>query len=232
MSKSVAAAAKPGAPKPSGPTTAAQAAPRRRDDPLSGGVEVAKLVRVVVILSAATLLSLVAAVIGLKAGIGSKVVAIAVDAKGVITPAVVMSEPLVAESRVVGYVEECVRRAFSHDFLHFGQTIPLAQDCFTPEASEKYVKAMQPYIKLMEEKRMVMGLTVPNPPRVIEAYLLSMPEGKVAHWKVQLQVEIFFEGRSERIPPQRNTIDVVVRRVPLESTPRGILIDQFTVGPA
>lgn len=196
------------------------------------GAEVARLVRVVVIMSIATVLSLVAAVVGLKVGAGSKTVAVAVDARGVVTPAIVLSEPMLAESRVIGYVEECTRRAFSHDFLHFGTSIPHAQDCFTPDAAERYVKAMQPHIKRMEEKRMVMGVTVPNPPRVIEAYQLQTPAGKVMHWKLQLQVDLFFEGRAERIPPSRSLIDVVVRRVPLEHTPRGILIDQFTMGPA
>jgi hypothetical protein len=133
---------------------------------------------------------------------------------------------------VLGFVEECLRKSFSHDFLHFDQTIPLAQECFTPDSADKYAVNMQPYIKIMEEKRMVMAVAIPRPPRVVRVYMLKTVMGDVAHWDIQVPVDISFEGRNERIPPSKNMVQITVKRVPLEGTPRGILIDKFSAGPA
>jgi hypothetical protein len=195
---------------------------------MSAAKDVSSLVRLSVILSIATGAALVATAISITAAMSSQRVVIAVDAKGSVTPVVPLTETFVSESRIAGFAEECVRRAFSHDFLHFGQTIPVAQDCFTPEAADRYASAMQSYVKLMEQRRMVMGVTIPRPPRVVRVYQFN----NMVHWDLQAEVEIFFEGRAERIPPSKNRIELTVRRVPLDDDPRGISIDKFSVGPA
>lgn len=182
-------------------------------------------------LTAATVVAIVAALLAIYVAVSSKTVAVAVDLHGVVIPIVPLTEPLVSESRVVGFVEECLRKSFSHDFLHYDQSIPQAQECFTPDSADKFAISLQPYIKLMEEKRMVMAVTVPRPPRVVRVYTLKTALGDVAHWDIQAQVEVFFEGRNERIPATKSTVQITVKRVPLEGTPRGILIDKFSVGP-
>jgi len=192
--------------------------------------DVTRLVRTIMILTGATVLSIFAAVGALYAAASSKTVAIAVDHRGVVVPVVPLTEAIVSEPRVVGFVEECLRKAFSHDFLHFDQTVPRAQECFTPTSADSFAQALQPFVKLMEEKRMVMAVTVPRPPRVVNVYEAPTVRGPVVHWDVQAQIEIYFEGRNERIPSSRHVVQMTVMRVPLESTPRGILISKFDVG--
>lgn len=189
------------------------------------------MTKTIVILSLAVAVAVIAAVVAIYAASSSRTVAVAVDAKGVVVPVVPLTEPLVSESRVVGFVEECLRKAFSHDFLHVAQTIPVAQECFTPDSADKYAISMQPFIKLMEDKRMVMAVTIPFPPRVTRVYKKGTALGEVVHWDVQSKIEIFFEGRDQRITPQKNNVAITLKRVPIEDSPRGILIDVFNVGP-
>jgi intracellular multiplication protein IcmL len=202
-------------------------------EPVSGVIpasDVSRLVKAVSILTLSTVISLIAALLSIYGVVSSKTVAIAVDARGVVVPIVPLTEPLLSESRVLGFVDECLRRSFSHDFLHYESTIPQAQECFTANSAERYALSIQPYIKIMESKRMVMSITIPRAPRVVRAYKKVTALGEVIHWDVQAQIEINFEGRSERIPGTKSTVQITVKRVPLEGTPRGILIDSFSVG--
>lgn len=201
-----------------------------KNDQIPAG-DVTKSVKALMIMSFATVISISAALVAIYTSVQSKVIAVAVDHKGVVVPIIPLTSPLLSESRVLGFAEECIRMAFSHDFLHFDKTIPLAQECFTPNSADKFVQSLQPYIKVMEEKRMVMSVTVPRPPRVVLVYTKTTPLGDVVHWDVQAQIEVFFEGRNERIAPTRNTVQLTVKRVPLEATPRGVLIDKLSVGP-
>jgi len=194
----------------------------------SSADRVRKLVRLCVILSIATGIGLVSTAISLKAATSSKVTVIGTDPRGVVIPVVPLNEPYLNEPRIVGYAEECTRRAFSHDFLHYSQTMGGAQECFTPNAADKYAQSMQGFFKLMDERRMNMAIVVRRPPVVVRAYDL----GGVIHWDVQVEVDISFEGRNERIPAAKNRIDMTLRRMPLEASVRGVSIDRFSVGPA
>ncbi len=188
--------------------------------------------KTILILAMASAISMLAGVLGIYVAVSSKTTAIAVDARGAVVPVVPLTNPLVSESRIVGYAEECLRKAFSHDFLHHVQTIPVAQECFTNSSADKYAQSMQNYIKLMESKCMVMAITIPKPPRVVNIFAVKGPFGDVVHWEVQAQIDIFFEGKSERIPATRNDVEIIIKRVPLEGTARGILIDKFNVYPS
>lgn len=191
------------------------------------GDRIAKLVRINMIMSTALVVCFIATIFALKAATSSKVVAIATDARGNVVPVVPLNEQFLNEPRIVGFAEECVRRAFSHDFLHYAQTLVDAQPCFTPSAADKYAMAMQGFFKTMDDKRMNMAIVVRKPPAVLRVYEI----GGVIHWDLQVDIDISFEGRNERIPPTRNRVDMTVRRMPLEAAPRGVAIDKFSVGP-
>lgn len=188
---------------------------------------VSKLVRLNIIMTVSLVLCSIATVLAIKAAVGNKVVAIATDHRGNVIPVVPLNEPFLSEPRVVAFAEECVRRAFSHDFLNYAQTLLFAQSCFTPGAGDKFALSMQGYFKTMDERRMNMAVVVRKPPAVIRVYQL----GGVIHWDLQVEVDISFEGRDQRIPPARNRIDLTVRRTPLDQSPKGVAIDKFSVGP-
>lgn len=198
---------------------------------MSQGTSVANSTRLVTTMAIVTLVALVVALIGVRSGYSQKTALIALDTRGVPIPVVPLNKQIFPDSRVIQFAEECIRKSFSHDFLHFGETIPEAQDCFTPDVGDEYVRSMDGYIKLMKDRRMVMAVTVARPSRVLRVYKKQTQFGEGIAWDMESAVDIYFEGRSERIPPQRNKISMTVIRVPLEENPRGILIDKFFVGP-
>lgn len=195
--------------------------------------QVRKLVRMAVILGVAAVAGVAAAALAVASAWKIKSIPVAIDARGVLTPAIALTEPLVSESRVAGFAEECLRDAFSHDFLHYDKTIKVAQECFTPVAADQFAVSIQHFVKVMLEKRMVMAVSIIAPPRVVKVGLTKTGRGEVATWQLQAKVAISFEGRSERIPAGAPLLaEITVIRSPLEHTPKGILIDAFNVGPA
>lgn len=194
------------------------------------GQIITRLTRSVVLLTAACCVLAVASLLSLYFMTSKKTVAIAVDARGVVVPLVPLDKQLVSESRVVGFVDECLRKSFQHDYLHFQTTLPVAQDCYTPGAADAYAQSMQTWIRLMLDKRMVMSATIPKQPRVVRVYRQAGSDGQVVNWDIQAEVEVFFEGKSERIAPSKYIVQVTVKRVSLDLTPRGILIDKLSLG--
>lgn len=186
------------------------------------------LVRVCVLLTVALIISLIATTMAVNAAASSKMVAIATDSRGAVIPVVPLDKPYINEPRVVAFAEECVRRAFSHDFLHYGETMVSAQDCFTSDAAGKYAVSMQGYFKIMDDRRMNMAIVIRRPAQVVRVF---MYEG-VVNWDLQVEVEVSFEGRAERIPATKYRIDMTIRRIALEESARGVAIDRFSMGPS
>jgi hypothetical protein len=178
----------------------------------------------VVALSVALALAVALAFRDLKAVVG-------VDAKGALVPLVSLASPLLSEARVVAFAGECVRIATAHDFLHYTQSLALASACFTPSSADSYITAMQPFVAIMVKNRMVMAGGVVEPPRVIRVKKIKTAGGDVMTWDLQGAIEIFFEGNRARIPPSKYLVELTVTRVPLEGTPRGVLIDRFSMSP-
>lgn len=227
-------AKRPSPNKPSPARASSPAAGRAPGDESSltaNGLLVKKLINATVGMSLVTLLALAAAALALGGALSGRQIAFSVDSRGVLTPAVPLTEAYLSESRVIAFADECIRRAWAHDFLHYESTIPLAQDCFTPGAADLFVQGLAPFVTTMTTKRMVMGSTIVRMPRVVQYRLVASVDGPVPHWDIEAEIGIFFEGKAERIPPSRNKVQMTIRRVPLQASPRGVQIDKFFVGP-
>lgn len=195
--------------------------------------DVRKLTRAVVLLSLACAVSLAAAVMGIRTGYVAPRSVVSVDSKGVVVPVVPLTEKVYPDSRVIGLVQDCVIRAFSHDGYHVDMTLPEAQQCFTPTASDRYAESMQPLVATMKEKSMVMVAVIKRPPRVERVYMRSSNDyGKAVAWDLNVAYEMFMEGRNQRVPSQLYKARITVIRVPFSADPRGLLIDGFTTSPA
>lgn len=222
--------AKRGAQKPER-AAAAASSDTDVDAPRANGALVAQQTRAVVVMAAITLAALFAAGWAMSGALRSSAMVFSVDAKGAVVPAVPITQPFLSESRVIAFAEECLRRAWAHDFVHYEKTLPQAMECFTPEAGDLYMQAMGPYVKTMTQHRMVMGALVNRVPRVVRFRTEPSAQGPVPIWEIEAEIGVFFEGKGERIPPSRLKVQLTVRRVPLESTPRGVQIDVFFVLP-
>lgn len=196
--------------------------------PLSPTQQVSKLLRVVIICSIAALISTVAGIAGIVAALNKKPQVVATTDSGRIIPVVPLNKPYVTQSRVIAFVEECTRRAFAHDFVNYRETISRASECFTPDGASMYASAMEPMIKDLIQRRMIMSASV-EPPVILQGPVEV--RGR-AMWVVQTKMALFREGSKDRITPQNFVVDMEVVRVDLEESARGISIRTINVRPA
>jgi intracellular multiplication protein IcmL len=149
-----------------------------------------------------------------------------VSDKGTIIPLVPMDQPYLGDARIISFADECVRQAFSHDFRNFRQTVNGAKGCFTTEGAIGFDKAIEPLIADIIARRMVMSVTT-QPPIVNR----KAPVRGVHTWVVQTQMTLFRDGSKERISPATYTVDLVIERIPLEASVRGVGVAQINVRP-
>lgn len=187
---------------------------------------VPKLVRSNFILTiAVVVLAIAVTAVGVMA-VNKRPLTFAVTDGGRIIPLVPLDKPYVGDARVIGFADECVRQAFSHDFKNFRMSIADAKSCFTSAGVSGFDEAIAPLIADLKEKRMVMSVSME--PAVIMK--VTKPRG-VHTWVLQSRMTLFREGTRERIVPSVFRVDLVVERVPLEESLRGIGISQIYVKP-
>lgn len=188
-----------------------------------------KLVRVMTIMSIAMVVCTVSTCVSLKAAMDGKVAAIGVSDSGRVLPLITLDKPYVTEPRLVGFVEECLRKAFSHDFTHYRETTTAAQSCFTPDGASSYAEAIDPLLKTMVKDRRIMTSTIDRVPVITRGpYKLN---GVIA-WDVQAQISLAFEGTKDRIPGTRYEASILVTRVDLAESVRGVAIRRIGMAPA
>lgn len=193
---------------------------------LSAPEQMAKLLRVAVISAVVAFISTMTSCVGVYMAFTKKPVAVAATDQGRVIPVVPLDKPYVTDSRVISFVEECARKAFSHDFKNFRLTLNEASKCFTTDGSKIYLGAMDEMIHKLETQRMIMSVSV-EPPVVVKGPL--MLDGR-ATWYVQSKITLYREGQTERVSPQSYILDTTVVRVDLEENVRGIAINEFFVG--
>ena len=155
-----------------------------------------------------------------------RVEVIGIQDDGRVIPVVALDKPYVAESRVTAFSEECLRRAFSHDFENFRQTITDSLDCFTSVGSENYQREITSLIEDIRSKQMVMSVTL-APPVVQKVRVVN----GVYTWVVQTRLTLFRVGTKVRLQPASFLAEVEVRRVPLDQNIRGLAISRIGVKP-
>lgn len=188
---------------------------------------VPKLVRIVVLQSIAIGILTVVMGVALYVGITKPPQLLAITDTGRVIPLVPLDKPYVGDSRVVGFADECIRTAFSHDFLNFRQTLASASSCFTTDGSASFNTAIAPLIQDLESRRMVMTPTM-QPAVVVRTFKRG---GQVFSWVVQTKMTLNREGTRDRVIPTTYVVDLVVERVSLEESVRGIAVSQINVRP-
>ncbi len=186
-----------------------------------------KVVRVMFFQSIAILVLVVGLIIAFYSAATKRPEVLAVTESGKIIPLVPLDKPYVSDARVVGFADECIRSAFGHDFLNFRSTMAVAKECFTAEGGRNFDAAIAPLLKDIQERRMVMAVTL-QPAIIVNSMLRG---GSVKTWVVQSKMTLFREGTKDRVAPVTYIVDLVVERVPLEDSARGISVSQINVRP-
>jgi intracellular multiplication protein IcmL len=185
----------------------------------------ANLVKLCTILAVSTAVAVLAAVIGIYSAARTNLAVVAATNEGVVIPAVPLDKPYLSEPRIRSFVEECLRRSFSHDFINYRQTVADAQSCYTSDSH--FVEALTPKLEEMQKARMVMTNTLPRPPVVIKNYL----KGGVYNWELQAELALGLEGTQSKFTPTRFNVSVTVIRVPLTVSVKGALISFIELRP-
>jgi len=185
-----------------------------------------RLVRVTTWQSVAIVLLVLCQAVTIWLGMTKAPQILAITDTGRVIPLVPLDKPYVGDARVVGFADECVRMAFSHDFLNFRHSLSQAKTCFTGSGGGSFDEAIAPLIQDLEQRRMVMTPTLQ--PAVI---VKTMNRAGVYSWVVQTKMTLFREGTKERVVPSSYVVDIVVERVPLEESVRGIAVAQINVRP-
>ena len=138
-----------------------------------------------------------------------------------------VDKPMVNDSQVAGFSSECIRKAFSHDFINYRNTATAASDCFTREGNEGYIATIQPLFQQMTQNRYVMSEELIKPATVVRS---GMSNG-VYTWEVQAQMRLFREGAVTRMTPVVYDVSLKVQRVGVDANIRGISITELNVSP-
>ncbi|CAN0418262.1 unnamed protein product [Phaeothamnion confervicola] len=189
-------------------------------------VIIPKLVRSNVILSIAVA-ALTVGIIGIGVMAATKrPLTFAVSDTGRVIPLVPLNQPYLGDARIVSFADECIRQAFSHDFRNYRMSVGGAKGCFTSAGSRGFDKAIDPLLSDIVERRMVMSVS-PEPPIVMS----KSTQGGVHTWVVQTKMTLFRDGSRDRVTPTTYVVDLVLERLPLEESVRGVGIAQINVRP-
>ena len=203
--------------KPASTGVAIMQAPKRLV-PVELGLTVA-LVIAIVLMSIASLV--------LVSFLGSKrVIPVAVDGTGRILPVIALDQPHLPDNRVLGFVDECLRRSFAHDFENFRITVNEAKRCYTPNGAAEFESAIEPLLADVQRLNMVMSVS-------LEASVMHrkyIREG-LHVWEVQTPMTLFRRGSREAIAPTTFLVTTTVIRVPLEQDVRGIAVRAINMRP-
>jgi len=156
-----------------------------------------------------------------------KIEVIATTESGALVRPVPLPQAFVTVPRVLGFVEECLRDSFSHDFENYRRTMTLALSCYSTVGSKEFARVMDPNLQEIRSKRVVLSVTT-MPPALLRGPMLI--NGR-ATWEVNSVITLHYQGTRERYPSQSRNVVVTVVRVPIEENPRGIAINAIQLSP-
>jgi intracellular multiplication protein IcmL len=193
----------------------------------AAAAQVSKLTRLVVWLGISVFALAVALTIAIVFISRTHREVIAATNEGRVIPVIPLDKPYVSDARVLGYVDECARMVFSHDFLHWRTTLQGSKTCFTAKGGDAVEEALAPWVKDIVDRELTMSVSLSDTPVIAKR---GEFDGKFA-WRVQAPISLFRRGTKVSDMPRPFILHVVVRRVGLDQNPRGIAIDSLQLVP-
>lgn len=187
---------------------------------------VPRLLRAVTLLAASSLvLIFVIAMLGYFLAT-KRVEPVAITEGGRVVELVSLDKPYVNDARVAGFAEECLRASFAHDFENFRATMNTAKNCYTSEGARVFEEAMDPQLKDLTARRLVMTPSL-EVTIVERKYVIN----GVVHWVTKTPMTIHRRGTRENANPEKFLVTSVIRRVPNDENLRGIATDSINLRP-
>jgi len=152
---------------------------------------------------------------------------IAATDSGQIVRTEALTKPVVTESKVLSFSDECIRSTFSHDFVNFRRTTNEALKCYTTDGAKAMGSALQPILDDLKARRLVMSSSPDTPVLYDGPYIL---DGRVT-WEVRVPVKLMFQGQGNKFPTIDKLAMIQIVRVPLEENARAISMNSIQLKP-
>lgn len=193
----------------------------------AAAAQVSRLTRLAVLLAISVVALATALIIAIVFVTRTHREVIAATTDGRLIPVIPLDQPYVSDARVLGYVDECARAVFSHDFLHWRTTLQGSKACFTEKGGDAVEEALAPWVKDIVDRELTMSVSLADTPVIAKRGEFN---GAFA-WRVQAPISLFRRGTKVSDVPRPFVLQVVVRRVALDQNPRGIAIDSLQLVP-
>jgi hypothetical protein len=191
-----------------------------------GAADNRKLITISMVLTATVVILLITNIFLARRVVEGQPDPIAVTSTGTVIPVTRLDQRYVTESQAISYTQQCVQRAFSHDFANFRMTFEDSTKCFTPEGVKSYAQTMQPLLEKIRKKRLIMSIA--------EGPFVVAQAGKldgVYVWQIQGRVTLYLQGTTADYPPEAFDATINVVRVPLQENVRGISLSSISLSP-
>ncbi len=154
----------------------------------------------------------------------------ATTADGRLIPLVPISEPYVPQEALLTWATQSATQAYTIDYVHEKQQLSALRELFTLEGFKGHLKALDEagILTAVQKRRLITRVVATDPSVVTNQGVL----GNRYAWRVEVPIQIGYEGSSSTSPPQRNIVELLIVRVPTNELPRGYAIHQMIARPA
>ncbi|MEE4377686.1 MAG: DotI/IcmL/TraM family protein [Candidatus Competibacteraceae bacterium] len=149
----------------------------------------------------------------------------ATTADGRLIPLVPISEPYVAPEVMLTWVTQSVTQAYTLDFVHFRQQLSEMRELFTARGFRKHRDALDEagILEAVKKRRLVTQVVATAPPIITNLGRI----GNRFSWRIEVPIQVSYQGGSSQSQPQKNVVEVLVVRIPTHELARGYAIHQM-----
>lgn len=135
-----------------------------------------------------------------------------------------LSDPAVPDAFVTQWAANAVRQTFSLDFLHWRSQLQAASDNYTNYGWKMFLDALKKSNNLstLTNLKMVSSATITGAPQILKEEVI---DGRYA-WKIEMPILVTFTNSARNIPMPMD-ITLIVLRVPVQTNPNRIAINNF-----
>lgn len=136
------------------------------------------------------------------------------------------NEPNLLPDTILRWASKAATTSYTFDFVHYRDQINLARPYFTADGWQDYLRSVNALISTIVQRQLFVNGVVSGPPVISNEGPLP---GKDYVWRVQIPFLVTYQ--SANTSTKRNFyVTLTIVRVPTDTNPQGIGIDQFVMG--
>lgn len=149
----------------------------------------------------------------------------ATTSDGRLIPLAPISEPYVPNEVLLTWAAQAVTQAYSLDYVHYRQQLSQMRELFTAQGFKSHLAALDEagVLEAVQKRRLVTQVVATAPPIITNQGVL----GNRYAWRVEVPIQISYQGASSVSQPQRNVVEVLIVRIPTHELARGYAIHQL-----